>query len=101
MGGDPSGFEDADPIRNHPVPALRGIDATHGRARAAAGLAEARVAVDRVSEVGAVGGICKLVVKQLAFIGEGDFSLEVLERVDSQAGEFGGLELIGRYQFLQ
>src|SRR5882724_4567845 len=81
-----SGFEDTHPVRYHPGPAFRSVDTAHGGAGAAAGLAEAGVAVDRVCEVCAEGRVFELVVEQFAFVGERDLGAEVVERFYLQAG---------------
>ncbi len=56
----------ARPVAHHPVPALSRIQPAHGCAGSGgAGLAEARITIERVSEVRAVGRMRGLIVNQL------------------------------------
>ena len=53
---------DAVPVADHPIPTLGRIEPAHGSASGScAGLAETGVAIDRISQVGAVGRMGLLV----------------------------------------
>ena len=82
-----------DPVADHPVPALRGIEPAHRMASGAAGLAEPCVAHQRVGEVRAVRRMGALIFDQFALESEGgavgefsvrpeDVALIFVERVD-------------------